>query len=154
MITINKPSLIQSFLPIIVLVGLLIVNVILVYGDDALGGANQLALLFSGAVAAVIAVMNGYSWKEILRGITSSITSALPALIILLLIVQIVKKKTLLFSSGSTTFLKSNCTVYDKQKNHASFLLRYEQFRIYLKFCIAFSFTNVIVRTVLYLILV
>ena len=86
MSTIKKPSLIQSFLPIIVLVGLLIVNVILVYGDDALGGANQLALLFSGAVAAVIAVMNGYSWKEILRGITSSITSALPALIILLLI--------------------------------------------------------------------
>ncbi|PCI96819.1 MAG: Na+/H+ antiporter NhaC [Flavobacteriales bacterium] len=86
MSTIKKPSLIQSFLPIIVLVGLLIVNVLLVYGDDALGGANQLALLFSGAVAAVIAVMNGYSWKEILRGITSSITSALPALIILLLI--------------------------------------------------------------------
>lgn len=86
MSTIKHPSLLQSFIPILVLVGLLIVNVLLVYGDDALGGANQLALLFSGAVAAVIAIINGYSWKEILRGITSSITSALPALIILLLI--------------------------------------------------------------------
>ncbi len=84
--TIKKPSLFQSFLPIMVLVGLLIVNVLLVYGDNALSGANQLALLFAGAVAGVIAVMNGYSWKEILAGITSSITSALPALIILLLI--------------------------------------------------------------------
>jgi len=86
MSVIKKPSLIQSFLPIIVLVGLLIVNVLFVYGDDALGGSNQLALLFSGAVAAIIATKNGYSWKETLRGITSSIAAALPALIILLLI--------------------------------------------------------------------
>jgi NhaC family Na+:H+ antiporter len=86
MSTIKKPSLLQSFLPILVLVGLLVVNVLIVYGDDALGGSNQLALLFSGSVAALIAIYNGYSWKEILRGITSSITSALPALIILLLI--------------------------------------------------------------------
>jgi NhaC family Na+:H+ antiporter len=86
MSTIKKPTLLQSFFPIIVLVGLLIVNVILVYGDDALGGANQLALLFSAAVAGIIAKVNGYNWKEIIRGITSSITSALPALIILLLI--------------------------------------------------------------------
>ena len=86
MSAIKKPSLIQSFLPIIVLVGLLIVNVLFVYGDDALGGSNQLALLFAGAVAAIIATKNGYSWKETLRGITSSITAALPALIILLLI--------------------------------------------------------------------
>ena len=86
MTTIKKPSLFQSFIPIIVLVGLLIVNVRFIYGDDALSGSNQLALLFSAAIAAVIASVNGYNWKEILRGITSSITSALPALIILLLI--------------------------------------------------------------------
>ena len=86
MSTIKKPSLLQSILPILVLVGLLVVNVLLVYGDDALSGANQLALLFSGAVAAIVASKNGYSWKEILKGITSSITSALPALMILLLI--------------------------------------------------------------------
>jgi len=86
MSTIKKPSLLQSFIPLLVLIGLLIVNVVFVYGDDALGGPNQFALLFAGAVAAGIAVYNGYSWKDILKGITSSITSALPALIILLLI--------------------------------------------------------------------
>lgn len=86
MSSIKKPSLFQSFLPILVLVGLLVINVLLVFGDDALGGANQMALLFSAAVAVIIATVNGYSWDETLRGITSSITSALPALIILLLI--------------------------------------------------------------------
>ncbi len=84
--TIKKPSLLQSFVPIFVLVGLLVVNVLFVYGDSALNGSNQLALLVSGAVAALIARVNGYNWAAILRGITSSITSALPALIILLLI--------------------------------------------------------------------
>lgn len=82
----KKLSLLQAFIPILVLVGLLAVNVLLVYGDDSLGGANQIALLFSATVAGTIALYNGYNWKDILNGITKSITSALPALIILLLI--------------------------------------------------------------------
>ena len=83
---IKKPSLLQAFTPILVLIALLVINVRFVYGDDALSGSNQLALLLAGAVAAVIAKMNGYNWKDILSGITHSISSALPALIILLLI--------------------------------------------------------------------
>ncbi len=82
----RKPSLLQSFIPIIVLVALLVVNVRGVYGDDALSGSNQLALLFSAAVAGIIAIRIGYKWDDILTGITKSIGSALPALIILLLI--------------------------------------------------------------------
>ncbi|MCB0410413.1 MAG: Na+/H+ antiporter NhaC, partial [Flavobacteriales bacterium] len=54
--------------------------------DNALSGANQLALLISGGVAAIIALFNGYKWNDILEGITQSISSALPAIIILLLI--------------------------------------------------------------------
>ncbi len=73
-------------MPILVLIALLVLNVRFVYGDDALGGANQISLLFAGAVASIIAIYNGYNWKELLVGITKSITSALPALIILLLI--------------------------------------------------------------------
>lgn len=82
----KKPSLIQSLLPILVLIGLLILNVLKVFGDDALGGSNQFALLFSAAVAVVIALINGYDWEFIQKGIVKSIKSALPALIILLLI--------------------------------------------------------------------
>jgi len=86
MIEHKKPTLFQSFIPILVLVGLLAVNVLLVYGDNALGGANQMALLFAATVAGIIAMYNGFNWKDILNGITKSISSALPALIILLLI--------------------------------------------------------------------
>ncbi len=82
----KKPSLLQSFIPILVLIGLLVINVKVVYGDNALGGANQISLLFAAAVAAIIAAYNGFNWKDILNGITKSISSALPALIILLLI--------------------------------------------------------------------
>lgn len=82
----RKPTLFQSFIPILVLIGLLVVNVLLVYGDNALGGANQMSLLIAGGVAGVIAIYNGYKWDDILNGITKSIKSALPALIILLLI--------------------------------------------------------------------
>jgi NhaC family Na+:H+ antiporter len=83
---IKTPSIFQSIIPILVLVGLLAINVLLVYGDNALSGANQFALLISGAVAAFIALYNGFKWNDILEGITNSITSALPAIIILLLI--------------------------------------------------------------------
>ncbi|MCO6500719.1 MAG: sodium:proton antiporter, partial [Vicingus serpentipes] len=86
MSTIKKPSLIQSLIPIIVLVFLLAINVLVVFGDNALSGSNQIALLFSAAVAAVVAGVNGHNWKDILREITSSISAALPAILILLLI--------------------------------------------------------------------
>lgn len=82
----RKPNLFQSILPILVLVGLLILNVLKVFGDNALGGANQLALLLSTAVAVVVAMSIGYKWEFIQQGIVKSIKSALPALIILLLI--------------------------------------------------------------------
>lgn len=82
----KKPTLIQSLIPIVFLISILIINVLFVYGDDALSGSNQLALLFAAAVAALIGKVNGFSWDLLLRGIVKSIKSALPALMILLLI--------------------------------------------------------------------
>jgi hypothetical protein len=81
-----KPlSLTAALLPIIVLIGLLTANVIF-YGDNSLGGANQIALLLSGAVAAIIALWHGHRWTDLFDGVTNAISSALPALIILLMI--------------------------------------------------------------------
>lgn len=65
---------------------LLVVNVVFIYGDDALGGANQMALLLSAAVAGAIAMKLGYSWQTILDGIVSGISNAMGAILILLLI--------------------------------------------------------------------
>lgn len=81
-----QPSLLQSIIPIIILIGLLAVNVLQVYGDGALDGANQLALLLSATVAGIIGIYNGFDFERIIEGVTKSIHSALPAIIILLLI--------------------------------------------------------------------
>ena len=83
--TVRRPTLIQSLTPILFLVGLLILNVRL-YGDGTLGGANQMALLFSGGVAAIIALMIGQKWDDIFEGIVKSISSAMGAIIILFMI--------------------------------------------------------------------
>ena len=74
-----------ALLPILLLISLLAYNVVL-YGDNSLSGANQLALLLAGALAAIIGGKYGVTWKVILSGITKSISSTTPALIILLLI--------------------------------------------------------------------
>jgi len=81
-----KPlSLAAALAPILFLIGLLTANVIF-YGDNSLGGANQIALLLSGAMAAIIALWHGLKWNDLFDGVTNAISSALPALIILLMI--------------------------------------------------------------------
>jgi NhaC family Na+:H+ antiporter len=81
----KQPSIIQAFIPLIFLVGLLALNVVF-YGDNSLGGANQMALLLSAGVATIVALYNGEKWEKLFDGIVASIGSALPALIILLMI--------------------------------------------------------------------
>ena len=78
-------SFFGALLPIIFLIALLSFNVYL-YGDDSLGGANQLALLLSAAFATIMGLKSGTSWKSILKGVGNSIASTTPAIIILLLI--------------------------------------------------------------------
>ena len=54
----KKIPYIIALLPIIFLIILLSTNVYL-YGDESLGGANQLTLLLSGALAAIIGIKYG-----------------------------------------------------------------------------------------------
>jgi NhaC family Na+:H+ antiporter len=81
----KQQTFLSAFIPILFLILLLSLNVYL-YGDNALSGANQLALLLSAALAAVIGIKNGFKWKEILDGVSKSISSTTPAILILLLI--------------------------------------------------------------------
>jgi NhaC family Na+:H+ antiporter len=82
----KQPNLFEALIPIIVLIGFIIINVNYTFGDDALGGANQVALLFGGVAAGLIGWNLGYKWEDMLTGITKSISSALPSILILLLI--------------------------------------------------------------------
>ena len=81
----KKPLYVFALLPILVLIALLAYNVF-IYGDNSLGGANQLALLIAATVAGLIGIQFGSKWKTIIRGISESITSTTPSIIILLLI--------------------------------------------------------------------
>ncbi len=79
------PSLFLALIPIITLIILLGTNVWL-FGDNTLSGSNQLTLLFSAAIAALIGYFLKVPWKQMLDGAINSISSAMGALIILLLI--------------------------------------------------------------------
>lgn len=82
----KQPTLFEALIPLLVLIGLIVINVNYTFGDSALEGANQMALLF-GAVAAVLVGWNlGFKWESMLKGIVKSVSSALPSLFILLLI--------------------------------------------------------------------
>jgi Na+:H+ antiporter, NhaC family len=81
----KKPSFFQALIPITVLIGLLSINVI-VLGNDAIAGANQIALLLASGVAGIIAFRCGFTWEEIEGSIVKSISSAMAAMLILLAI--------------------------------------------------------------------
>lgn len=85
MTTRKQATLLQALTPILILVVLLTLNVV-VFGSDAITGANQIVLLLSAGVAGIIAWQLGYTYEEISESIVKSISSAMPAIIILLTI--------------------------------------------------------------------
>ncbi len=78
-------SFFWALFPILVLIALLGTNVYL-YGDDSLGGANQIALFLTAFLATIVGINNGTTWKSIMNGVSKSIASTTPAILILLLI--------------------------------------------------------------------
>ncbi|MBT7092458.1 MAG: sodium:proton antiporter, partial [Bacteroidetes bacterium] len=81
----REPGLIQSIIPIVVLIVLLALNVVL-FGDESLEGPNQIVLLLAAGIAALIARKLGLNWKTTRAGMVKSIGSAMPSILILLLI--------------------------------------------------------------------
>jgi Na+:H+ antiporter, NhaC family len=81
----KRPTLLHAFIPIVILISLLTINVI-VLGNDAISGANQIALLLAAGIAGIISYRLGYSWDEIETSIVKSISSAMGAMLILLVI--------------------------------------------------------------------
>jgi len=82
----QTPNILQALLPIIVLLALIVINILFVYGDAALEGPNQVALMVGTVVVCFVGIRLKYKWKELLNGMTKSIGSALPAMIILIII--------------------------------------------------------------------
>ena len=80
----KKIPYLTASLPILFLVILLVTNVTIY--ENAIGGANQVSLIFSAALATIIGMRNGCKWIEVIQGITDNIKSIVPAIIMLLLI--------------------------------------------------------------------
>jgi NhaC family Na+:H+ antiporter len=81
----REPSLVEALIPIVFLIILLSLNVT-IFGDAALDGSNQVVLLLSGAVAGIVALRTGVSWRTLEKGILRNINSAMSSILILLLI--------------------------------------------------------------------
>lgn len=81
----KTPSVFQSLIPIIFLIGLLTINVVY-FGEDSSYGPNQIALLLAAFVAGIIGLRLKYTFDEMLEEVVKGISSTMPAIIILLLI--------------------------------------------------------------------
>lgn len=76
-----KPTIIQAIIPILVLIILLFTAVQL-----DLEGGNQMGLILATIVAGVIGYRLNVKWKDMLKGMSDAIGTAMPAIMILLLI--------------------------------------------------------------------
>ncbi len=81
----RRPRLIEALIPVIFLTVLISINVF-IFGDDALGGSNQMVLILSAALAAIVAIRLGHKYETLHKGIVKAIGSAMSAILILLLI--------------------------------------------------------------------
>ncbi len=80
----NNVPLWAALVPIAVLIMFLTINVRIF--DDATGGANQIVLLMSAAVAAILGRFFGVPVASIMVGIVKSISATTPAILVLLVI--------------------------------------------------------------------
>ncbi len=81
----KSPSLLQSIIPVALLL-LLVMSNVFIDPDSAMSGANQLSLLIAAFVAGCIAVYNGVSWESISQTITQTFQTAVPAILILFMV--------------------------------------------------------------------
>jgi NhaC family Na+:H+ antiporter len=79
-----KPSLLDALIPVVLLISML-AGTVYVFGLDSFG-PNLVALIISAAVAALIGIKNGLTWKVIEEGMINTITMSLHAILILLMV--------------------------------------------------------------------
>ena len=81
----SKPGMGQSLLPVGILILLLVASVNL-FGEDASYGPNQIALILSAAVVALIGLRLGFTWKQMQDAMVQGVSLAMGAVFILLVV--------------------------------------------------------------------
>lgn len=83
---IRAPKVLDALIPLIFLIVLLVLN-IRVFGTDGLSGSNQIVLILSAGVAALVAIYRlGFHWETLQDGMVKSVSSAMSSILILFLI--------------------------------------------------------------------
>ncbi len=83
--TLKTPTLLQAGTPVIVLI-LLLASSVYFFGEDSSYGPNQIVLILSAMVASIIAMRNGYTWKQVQEGMVHGVSLAMGAIFILLVV--------------------------------------------------------------------
>ncbi|MFK7847284.1 MAG: Na+/H+ antiporter NhaC [Rhodothermales bacterium] len=81
----KKPTLGQALIPVFVMVALLASSVVF-FADDSSYGPNQIALILSAMVGAIVGIRNGFTWKELQDGMVHGVSLAMGAIFILLVV--------------------------------------------------------------------
>lgn len=82
----RTPKVFDALIPLVFLIVLLVLN-IQVFGTDGLSGSNQIVLILSSMVAALVAIFRlGYDWETLQEGMIKSISAAMSSILILFLI--------------------------------------------------------------------
>lgn len=81
----REPTILQTIIPISLLIGLLACSVYL-FGADSSYGPNQIALILAAGMGIIIGIRNGFTWKELEAGIVHSISLSMGAILILLVV--------------------------------------------------------------------
>lgn len=77
-----EPSYIDALLPLAVL-AVLIAGAVYLFGDQALDGPLQVALIFAALSAALVALKNGHSWDAVAEAGRKGVSSVVSAIFIL-----------------------------------------------------------------------
>ncbi|MFW6092552.1 MAG: Na+/H+ antiporter NhaC [Pseudomonadota bacterium] len=79
----TRPASVADALLIIGSTVTLLALSVALFGSDASGGANQIALVIGAVIAALVALKNGHGWEAVERNIVAGIAVAMPAILIL-----------------------------------------------------------------------
>ncbi len=80
-----KPTLLQAVMPVGFLV-LMLASSVALFGADSSQGPNQIVLILSAMVVAILGMRLGFSWRELQDGMVHGVSLAMGAIFILLVV--------------------------------------------------------------------
>ncbi len=81
----HKPTLLQSAIPVLLLV-LMLASSVYYFGEDSSYGPNQIVLILAAMIAALVGLRIGFTWRQIQDAMVHGVSLAMGAIFILLVV--------------------------------------------------------------------